>query len=123
MKKLAILALLVVISFFNFTKSENEQPQLSKEKKVAIISKEIKEGKIDVGEEYGMEIGQRWHNIHSEILEMKCSECHKVKFPNDYIYQRRYKVPVRDAPGVVMRELCIECHSKKGAAITKLYGS
>lgn len=90
-------------------------------KEIEKIAREIKEGKIDAGKETGMEPGERWHNIHSEILKIECSYCHKEKYPENYLYQRKYKVPEREAPGVVMRELCIECHSEKGPAITKLY--
>jgi len=85
------------------------------------IAKDIKEGKIELGNEFGMEIGERYHKIHSEILGMDCENCHIERYEENYLYQRKYKVPVRDAPGVVKREICIKCHSSKGPASTKLY--
>jgi|Deesub1362A_J573_1020465.scaffolds.fasta_scaffold00006_328 hypothetical protein len=95
---------------------------LPKSNKVKEIAKDIKQGKIDVGEEYGMEPGKRWHKIHSEILEIDCDDCHIEKYDDNYIYQRKNKVPVRGAPGVVKSELCLECHRKGGPAKTELYG-
>ena len=95
---------------------------LPSQKKVKEISRAIWEGKIDVGTEYDMEPGQRWHNIHSEVLKIDCSDCHIEKYDNDYLYQRRYKVPVRDAPGVVKREVCLKCHREGGPTGMELYG-
>jgi len=83
----------------------------------------IAAGEVDVGEEYGMEDGQRYHTIHQEVLGLKCSSCHVDAYADDYVYQRRYKVPVRDAPGPVDRGLCLGCHKENGVAETKLYGT
>jgi hypothetical protein len=85
------------------------------------VAEDIKKGKIDVGGEYGMEIGQRYHKIHSEILGIDCEKCHIEKYEENYLYQRKYKLPEGDAPGVVKREVCIKCHKLKGPASLKLY--
>ena len=119
MKKFALVLIPALVLSLGCMKKEVE---IVKGKDIAKIAKDIKEGKINPGGEYGMEMDQRWHNIHSEILEIECEKCHIEKYPNDYLYQRRYKVPVRDAPGVVKREICLECHGVKGPAVTKLYG-
>ena len=76
----------------------------------------IRSGEIDVGNEYGMEIGKRWHNIHAEVLGLRCRYCHIPSYASDYLYQRKYKVPVRGAPGVVDRGICLGCHKQNGPA-------
>lgn len=92
------------------------------DKKVKEVAKNIKNGKIELKEEKGLEPDKRWHKIHSELLEMDCESCHIEKYEENYLYQRKYKVPEEDAPGVVKREVCIKCHKKEGPALTKLYG-
>lgn len=91
------------------------------DKKVKEIAKNIKKGKIKLEEEAGLDFDKRWHKIHSELLEIDCESCHIEKYEENYLYQRKYKVPVEDAPGVVKREVCFKCHSKEGPASTKLY--
>ena len=90
---------------------------------LAEIAEKIRKGEIDVGKEYGMELGKRYHNIHVNVLGLKCKTCHVAKkYAPDYIYQRKYKVPVRGAPGVVDRAVCLGCH-KKGGIARELYGT
>lgn len=92
------------------------------DKKVKEVAKNIKKGKIKLEEEVGLDPDKRWHTIHSELLEIDCESCHIEKYEENYLYQRKYKVPVEDAPGVVKREVCITCHREDGPALTKLYG-
>ncbi len=84
------------------------------------IAKLIREGKIKVGKDYTMSFGGRFHNIHTKVIGMDCSACHLNKYPKDFLYIRRYKVPVRGAPGVVDRSMCISCH-KGGKVATQWY--
>ncbi len=80
------------------------------------IAKLIREGKINVGKKYTMSFGGRFHNIHTKVMSMNCNVCHIKKYPKDFLYIRRYKVPVRGAPGVVDRSICISCHKGGGIA-------
>lgn len=86
-------------------------------------SKAIEEGQIDVGTVPDMELGNRYHNIHNEVLAMDCMSCHISDYSDDYLYQRKYKIPVRGMPGPVDRGACLSCHREGGMAKTVLYGS
>ena len=86
-------------------------------------TKAIEEGKIDVGTVPDMDYGNRYHNIHTEVLGLDCTSCHINKYADDYLYQRKYKLPVRDMPGPVDRGACLSCHREGGVAKTILYGS
>jgi len=85
------------------------------------IAESIKSGKINVGGVPGMEPGQRYHNIHNEILGLECTSCHISTFAPDYPYQKKYK-DVGGA-GHVDRSICLGCHKENGPAETKLYGT
>ena len=81
------------------------------------IAEKIRSGEIDVGDDYTMAESGRYHTIHSEILGLDHETCHiGDEFTEDYLDQRKYKVPVRDAPGVVDRRICISCHTEGGPA-------
>jgi hypothetical protein len=84
-------------------------------------AKSIKSGKIKVGKSTGMEVDQRFHKIHNEVLGIDCVSCHISNFAPDYLYQRKYK----DVGGMghVDRGICLGCHKENGPAVTKLYGT
>ncbi len=83
-------------------------------------AKAIKKGSIKVGKVYGLEPGQRFHNIHNKVLGLDCSSCHVSSLAPDYPYQRKYKeLPM----GQVDRGICLGCHKANGPAVTKLYGT
>jgi hypothetical protein len=88
-----------------------------------VTAQAIQKGEIDVGEAFGMELGKRFHTIHPAKLGFQCETCHISSYASDYIYQRKYKVPVRGAPGPVDRGACLACHKETGPAETKLYGT
>ncbi len=106
-------------------KPEVEEKVIEKEVPMNLpdTAKKIAAGEIEVGEEFGMEIGQRYHTIHADTLGLACTTCHVKSYADDYIYQRKYKVPVRGAPGPVDRGVCLGCHKENGPAATSLYGT
>ncbi|WP_457556259.1 hypothetical protein [Candidatus Pyrohabitans sp.] len=117
----ALLAIAMLLLFAACAqKPETKEVVREVEKEVPVnlweTAEKIRSGEIDVGEEYGMELGKRWHNIHAEVLGLKCSYCHISGYADDFLYQRRYKLPVRDAPGVVDRAICLGCHKQNGPA-------
>ncbi len=136
MRKILLLIVFVGILFvFSACEKPEEKPAAAKpEEKPKVVEKikvltfaetaeKIRKGEIDVGKEYGMDIGKRYHNIHANALGLTCQTCHVAKeYAPDYIYQRKYKVPVRGAPGVVDRGVCLGCH-KKGGIAKELYGT
>ncbi len=71
----------------------------------------------------GLEIGQRYHNIHTMQVGLECSNCHISEYAPDYVYQRKYKLPVRGAPGPVDRGICLGCHKENGPTSKKFYGT
>lgn len=122
--KFAVLLAIAVLLLFAACAQKPEVKEVVKEK---VVEKEvpmnlwdtaekIRKGEIDVGKEYGMELGKRWHKIHADVLGLKCNYCHISSYADDFIYQRKYKLPVRGAPGVVDRAICLGCHKQNGPA-------
>ena len=71
------------------------------------LAKSIREGEIDVGEEYGMAEDQRFHVIHTDVVDMKCTQCHVQEAPLEVAQP----INVTDeAPGTVDRRVCLGCH-------------
>jgi hypothetical protein len=98
---------------------------------LAEIAEMIRKGEIDVGDKYGMEFGERFHNIHVKVLGLSCKACHQApKYADDYLYIRKAVVEeeVKEGhmPGVVDRGTCMSCHRDNSVAKTfymALYGS
>ena len=87
------------------------------------LAEKIRKGEIDVGNDYTMTLNGRFHRIHNKVLGLDCSACHvSSSYAKDFLYQRKYKVPVRSAPGVVDRGVCLGCH-KEGGIATPWYGT
>lgn len=71
---------------------------------LAALAEQIREGEIDVGEELGMALDQRFHRIHAQAIEMECTQCHVQEAPLEVAQ------PSSDAPGSVDRRVCLGCH-------------
>lgn len=74
------------------------------------------------GKEYNLDEKGRYHQIHSEILGMKCKGCHtNDAYPDDYLYLRKAEFP-RRVDGEKIRAVepakCIGCHSAGNVATT-----
>jgi hypothetical protein len=130
--KFVMLSLLLVLLLL--LSACAQKPEVREVVKEKVVEKEvplnlpdtaerIAAGELDVGTEYGMELGQRYHTIHADTLGLACTTCHLKSYADDYVYQRRYKVPVRGAPGPVDRGVCLGCHKENGPAATSLYGT
>ena len=97
---------------------------------LAELAEMILKGEINVGDKYGMGLGERFHNIHTVVLGLSCSACHQAKeYPDDYLYIRKAvveeKVEEGHLPGVVDRGTCMSCHRENSVARTlyeALYG-
>lgn len=83
--------------------------------------KAIQEGKIDVGKDYGMATGQRYHNIHANVLKLECANCHISGQPNptQTVFNAQDVSP--QAPAPVDKQACLVCHSTGPAKA--VYGS
>ena len=71
---------------------------------LADLAEQIRTGAIDVGDEFGMAPEQRFHQIHAEVLDMSCSQCHVENAP--------YEIapPSSESPDPVDRRVCLGCH-------------
>lgn len=80
---------------------------------LSTLAEQIRAGEIDVGDEYGMALDQRFHTIHAQTIDLSCSQCHVDEAP--YEIAR----PSANAPGPVDRRGCLGCHLNGPA--TKFY--
>ncbi len=82
-------------------------PVIGQEEPVSLdrLAREIRAGKIDVGEEYGMEREQRFHVIHADTLNMKCTQCHVEEAPYEL-----GDPPYNEDEGPSDRRVCLGCH-------------
>jgi len=80
------------------------------------LAKSIQDGEIDVGDEFGMAEDQRFHVIHSDVVDMKCTQCHVQEAPLEVAQPLSIS---DEAPGPVDRRVCLGCHLTGPA--TKLY--
>jgi hypothetical protein len=69
----------------------------------------IKKEAIDVGKEYGLGIDQRYHKMHVNALDIKCTTCHtaQVDTENAALFGRDVSPK---SPGLVDRSACLACH-------------
>lgn len=68
------------------------------------LAQKLRQGEIDVGQEYGMMPGQRFHNIHAKTIGMQCGQCHVAEAPLELATPSPY------APAPVDRRICLGCH-------------
>jgi hypothetical protein len=82
-------------------------PVVGQEEPVSMdrLAREIRAGKVDVGEEYGMAREQRFHVIHADTLGMKCLQCHVEEAPYE-IGALLYD----EEQGPSDRRVCLGCH-------------
>jgi hypothetical protein len=83
---------------------------------LSALAKSIQDGEIDVGDEFGMAEDQRFHVIHSDVVDMSCTQCHVQEAPLEVAQPLNIS---DEAPGPVDRRVCLGCHLTGPA--TKLY--
>lgn len=87
-----------------------------------ILSDLIREGDMDLGKDYGIQVGGRFHRVHAKVMAMECASCHAgFSFPKDLQYLRREEFPIASYPGAVDRGVCLGCHRGSGALATPFY--
>lgn len=114
-KNLLLLAMLA--SFSTGVMAEDKPMNLRK------TAEAIRAGTVKgVGKDYNLGDEGRYHQIHSEVLGIKCSGCHtNDAYPDDYLYLRRAEFPKRvdgEKVEAVERAKCIGCHSAGNVATT-----
>jgi hypothetical protein len=89
----------------------------------ALLALQIREGDIAIDRMTTMEMGGRFHTIHTKYMAMSCAGCHQgVEFPENAQFLRKGEFPVATQPGVVDRYSCISCHRGEGSIATQIYG-
>lgn len=83
---------------------------------LSLLATQIQNGEIDVGDEFGMGRDQRFHVIHTDVIDMKCLQCHVEEAPLEVAQPLNI---TNEAPGIVDRRVCLGCHLNGPAA--KLY--
>jgi hypothetical protein len=84
------------------------------------LAEKIKNGEIDVGTEYGLALGQRYHNIHATVLGLECTTCHMGEMTTQQeVFSAQDVSP--QAPGPVDRRGCLGCH--RAGPGSNIYGS
>ena len=79
------------------------------------LAEAIRRGEIDVGDEYGMGLDQRYHKIHTAVLGMACESCHTTELTHgDVVFFDRDTSPTN--PGPVDRRSCQGCHGAGSAS-------
>ncbi|MGQ9862827.1 MAG: hypothetical protein ACUVSD_12570 [Thiobacillaceae bacterium] len=121
MKHTLILAVLAaVFSTLSTGVTAEVKPMNLRKTAEAIRSGQVK----SVGKDYNLSDEGRYHQIHTEVLGMKCGACHtNDAYPDDYLYLRRAEFPKRVAGEKVKsveRAKCIGCHSS-GSVATPFY--
>lgn len=85
------------------------------------IAEWIRSGVINVGEPDGLGIFQRYHTIHSTILDLDCVTCHLTMLTTEQEVFYAQDVALA-SPTPTDRSICATCHGVGGPATT-LYGS
>ena len=108
---LILAVLLVGVAVAPAVGQEEEEPGW-----LATLAEQIRNGEIDVGDEYGMATDQRFHIIHADTIEMGCSQCHVEDAPYEIAEPFSKSAELK---GPVDRRVCLGCHLN-GPAV-KLY--
>lgn len=89
-----------------------------------ILADQIRHGELDVGKDYSLAAGSRYHRIHTKFMAIQCVTCHEgVKFPENVQFLRRGEFPLVAYPGAVDRGICMGCHRGEGSLATRFYGT
>lgn len=87
-----------------------------------ILAVKLREGDINPGDKYNLEVGSRFHSIHTKYMAIGCQTCHAgVKFPENIQFLRREEFPLAAYPGAVDRGTCLGCHRGKDNMATQFY--
>jgi hypothetical protein len=121
----AILVAALMLAAAAFVPAHAQEKPATPEKPVGagILADQLREGDVSPGDKYNLEVGSRFHKIHTKFMAIKCETCHAgVKFPENIQFLRREEFPLAAYPGAVDRGTCMGCHRGEGALATPFYG-
>jgi hypothetical protein len=119
MKAILLTALLMVATALSpaFAQQAKEKPAGA-----GIIADQIREGELSPGDKYNLEVGSRFHRIHTKFMAIGCQTCHAgVKFPENIQFLRREEFPLAAYPGAVDRGTCLGCHRGEDNLASEFY--
>jgi hypothetical protein len=118
----AMLAILAIATTPSLAAEDNGLLNPAKPVGAGIIADQLREGELSPGEKYTLEVGSRFHKVHTRFMGLKCDTCHAgVKFPENVQFLRREEFPLVAYPGAVDRGTCMGCHRGEGALGTTFY--
>jgi hypothetical protein len=89
-----------------------------------ILADQLRNGDVSPGDKYNLEVGSRFHRIHTKFMAIGCQACHAgVKFPENIQFLRREEFPLAAYPGAVDRGTCMGCHRGENNLGTQFYGT
>lgn len=117
-----ILLIFISINMSYSMAAEPDTPTTHKE--LARIAEKIRNGEIDVGKDYSVNVKTgRFHIIHADKLMLDCSTCHQGEtYRKDYLIVGKNKPYPPKAKGRYQRSVCLGCHQKGGIG-TRWYNS
>lgn len=71
---------------------------------LASLAEGIRAGEVEVGDEFGVGMGQRFHTIHAQTAGMVCTQCHVEEAPEEVAEA------AEGSPGIIDRRVCLGCH-------------
>jgi hypothetical protein len=102
--------------------AQQASPSPEKPAGPGIIAEQLKDGSLSAGDKYDLEVGSRFHRIHTRYMAMGCNTCHAdVKFPENVQFLRREEFPLTAYPGAVDRATCMGCHRGEGSLARPYY--
>ncbi len=122
MRRFLIAALMLAASTFPALAADNGLLNPDKPVGAGVMADQIREGELNPGDKYNLEVGSRFHKVHTRFMAIKCETCHAgVKFPENIQFLRREEFPLAAYPGAVDRGTCMGCHRGEGALATTFY--
>ncbi len=84
------------------------------------VAQAIRAGEIDVGQEYGLGLDQRYHNIHATVLGVSCNACHSQAADTELeVFSGQDVSP--QSPGASDSRACLGCHGSQ--SVRPFYGT